>query len=145
MTSKAQQAKDKVTLLKAVKAWSKALERKDLDALTANSHRNIHLFDIHPPYQTKGIKAYRKLWEQSLAHFPDKFKSRHKNIKFIIDGNTAVMHCLHRIEPAKGPAFSWIRATIVYSKINRKWWVTHEHISIPVDMMSGQRVFIANP
>ena len=146
MGSKAQQAKDKATILKATKAWSKALEKRDLDTMLADYHKNIHLFDIHPPYQIVGIKAYRKLWEQSLAHFPEKFKSIHKNIKIYVDGNTAYLHCMHRIQaikPSTAPEMSWVCATICFQKINRKWLVTHEHISIPVDMASGKRVFIA--
>ena len=148
MTSKVQQQKDKATILKLTKAWSKALEKRDLDAMTANYHRNIHIFDISPPYQTTGIKAYRKLWEQSFAFFPEKFKSVHKNLKVTVDGNVAVLHGLHRIEavkPSTGPEMSWIRATICFQKIDRQWLVTHEHISIPGDMATGSLAFISKP
>ncbi len=148
MSSKAQQQKDKATILKLTKAWSKALEKRDLDTMLAGYHKNIHLFDITPPYQTVGIKAYRKLWEESFAHFPEKFKSTHRNIKISVDGNTAFLHCLHRLEaiaPSTAQEMSWIRATICFQKIDRKWLVTHEHISIPGDMATGTIAFIKNP
>ena len=32
----------------------------------------------------------------------------------------------------------WIRATLCYRKIDGKWMVTHEHVSVPFDPESGQ-------
>lgn len=146
MTSKTQQQKDKATILKATKAWSKALEKRDLDVMLAGYHKDIHLYDITPPYQTKGIKAYRKIWEESFKHFPAKFKSIHKNLKITVDGNVAYLTCLHKIQAiGDGPQMSWIRATICFRKINRQWLVTHEHISIPGDIMNNKLVFIQEP
>ena len=39
----------------------------------------------------------------------------------------------------------WVRAIDCYRKINGHWLVTHEHISVPVDLDSGKAVLNLKP
>ena len=32
----------------------------------------------------------------------------------------------------------WIRVTVGYRKAGSKWLVTHEHVSMPIDMKTGK-------
>jgi ketosteroid isomerase-like protein len=39
----------------------------------------------------------------------------------------------------------WLRWTACYRKANGKWLITHEHVSVPVDMESGKALLDLKP
>lgn len=128
-------------------AWSKALEAKDLDTLISYYSPDIVLFDVKPPYVIKGIAAYRKVWEECLPYFPQKFTSEHRDVNIMIDGDMITIHCLHRIKPIdeEHPAGgTWLRVTACSRKIKGKWLIVHEHVSIPFDPMTGKVAYITD-
>ena len=138
-------SEDEAEIRALVGAWSKALEAKDLDGLTAGYASDVLLFDATPPFQTSGIEAYRAVWEACLPFFPAEFKSKHRDLKIAVSGDLAFAHGLHHIEPVgeDHPAGqTWLRVTVCYRKIDGRWRVVHEHVSIPFDPMSGKAVLI---
>jgi ketosteroid isomerase-like protein len=54
--------------------WSKALEAKDVDGLTADYAPDAVLYDAIPPYKAVGVENIRKAWESCLPYLPA-FKS----------------------------------------------------------------------
>ena len=103
---------DEAEIRRMIKEWSQALEARDLDRLTANYAPDVRLFDAIPPYETRGIAAYRKLWEACLPCFPASFESRHRDLEVSVGGDVAFVHGLHRIRPREGdhPAGqTWLR------------------------------------
>jgi len=90
-----------------VDAWSKALEAKDIDALTAGYAPDAVLFDIKPPYRVRGVGAIRRVWEEYLPCLPAKFTSERRDFVVTAGGDAAFVHCLHHIRPigegSRGP------------------------------------------
>jgi ketosteroid isomerase-like protein len=37
-------------------------------------------------------------------------------------------------------AGSWLRATSCCRRASGRWWIFHEHVSLPVDMKSGRAI-----
>lgn len=142
-------SKDEAALRDLIAKWSKALEAKDIDGLTANYSPDVVLFDLKPPYKVIGIDDYRELWRSCLPCFPASFKSEHRDLSLTVGQDVAYWHGLHHITPTDGkphPAgSSWLRATVCYRKIAGKWVVTHEHVSLPYNPMTGMVVQIADP
>jgi ketosteroid isomerase-like protein len=65
-----------------------------------------------------------------------------------VDGDTAFAHCLHHFvpTPADHPCGqTWMRVTVGYRRIDGKWKVIHEHVSIPFNPMDNQAWFIRDP
>lgn len=141
----ASSSEDEAEIRALVGAWSKALEAKDLDGLTAGYASDVLVFAVQPPYQASGVEAYRAVWKACLPFFPAEFKSEHRDLKITVSGDLAFAHCLHHIEPVgEGhPAGqTWVRVTVCYRRIDGRWRVVHEHVSIPFDPVSGRSVFI---
>ena len=141
-------SRDEEEIRALISAWSRALEAKDLDGLTANYAPDALLFDVKPPYKTEGPAAIRRLWEACLPHFPASFKSEHRDLKLSVSGDLAFVHGLHHIRPddPNHPAGqSWIRVTACYRKVEGRWLVVHEHVSIPFDCTTGQVAPITAP
>ena len=140
---------DEAQIRELIAKWRRALEAKDLDGLTADYAPDAVLFDVKPPHRLQGPAAIRRVWEQCLPHFPAKFKSEHHDLKFAVGGDVAFVYGLHHIKPIDPPQHpagqSWIRVTACYKKVDGRWLVAHEHVSMPFDCTTGQIAPITNP
>ncbi len=149
MTATRAASQDEAEIRALISRWSRALEAKDLDGLTADYAPDAMLFDVKPPYKTEGPAAIRRLWEACLPYFPESFESEHRELKISVGGDVAYCHGLHHIRPIDDPAHpaghSWIRVTACYRKVQGSWRVVHEHVSMPVDCATGQVAPIADP
>ena len=128
--------------------WSRALEAKDAAGLVKDYAPDAVLYDAIPPYKTVGADNIRKVWEACLPFFPEQFKSEHSDIQIHVAGDTAFAHGLHHFipTPADHPCgHTWMRVTVGYRKIDSKWKVFHEHVSIPFNPMNSQAWFVTDP
>lgn len=128
--------------------WARCLEAKDVAAMMTHYAEDALLFDCCPPYKTQSRAAIAEVWEKSLPYFPEKFRSEHRDLQVHVEGNCAFVHGLHRFvpEPADHPCGqSWMRVTLGYRKSCGQWKVTHEHISMPYNPMTGQMWNIKDP
>jgi len=56
-------AANKVQIRRLVNDWAKAVRAKDIDGALSHHARDMVMFDVPFPLQSRGIKAYRKTWE----------------------------------------------------------------------------------
>lgn len=141
-------AADEKEIRRLIAAWTKALEARDAAGLTADYAPDAVLYDAIPPYKTVGAENIRKLWESCLPYFPESFKSVHQDLNVHVAGDVAIVHGLHHFvpTPADHPSGqTWMRLTVGYRRINGKWKVIHEHVSIPFNPMNNQAWFITDP
>jgi uncharacterized protein (TIGR02246 family) len=137
-----------IEIRQLISAWNAALEAKNVDALTANYLPDSVLYDAIPPYKVVGKEAIREAWANCLPYFPEKFKSEHRDLTIHISGDMALVHGLHHFVPtlAEDPiGQTWMRVTVCYRRIDGKWKVVHEHISVPFNPMNNQAWNITNP
>lgn len=139
---------DEAAIRRIIANWSAALESKDPDGLVADYADDAVLFDAIPPYITVGKDAIRQVWSNCLPYFPERFTSEHRDIVIHVQGDTAIMHCLHHFipEPADDPSGqTWMRVTVGYRRIRGQWKSVHDHISIPFNPMNNQAWMIRDP
>jgi uncharacterized protein (TIGR02246 family) len=125
---------DETAVRNVVESWTAAVRRQDLEGILQNHAPDIVMFDVPPPFQSRGIEAYRKTWDAffSWSSDPVPFDITEMNITagqdvaFVV----ATMHCA---EPgANGEQKSLdFRLTVGLRKIDGRWQITHEHHSIP--------------
>jgi uncharacterized protein (TIGR02246 family) len=128
-----------------IAAWSRAVEAKDPDAITAAYTGETVLFDAIPPYRTVGAAAIRALWAECLPYFPERFRSEHADLSVDVDGDLALVTAMYRFvpEPAGHPCGdSWMRVTAALRRIDGHWRIVHEHVSRPFDPISSRAVAI---
>jgi uncharacterized protein (TIGR02246 family) len=132
---------------RSIDTWSKALEAKDVDSLTADYAPDALLFDAIPAYKVVGADNIRQVWENCLPHLPA-CKSEHRDLVIHVDGDLAFVHGLHRFvpTPADHPCGkTWMRLTVCYRRLAGEWKVVHEHVSIPFNPLDNQAWPITDP
>jgi uncharacterized protein (TIGR02246 family) len=124
--------------------FAAAFRAKDVSAIMKNyaSGSELFVFDVTPPRQYVGFDAYKKDFEDFFAAFPgpiDKFEVQ--DLSIVTDGKLAFSHSIQPvIMTAKdGSKVNLVvRVTDGYRKINGKWLIAHEHVSVPVDLNTGK-------
>ena len=130
-------AKSDETRIKALlEAWADAVRRHDLPAILAHHDPDMLMFDLPPPLQCKGIKAYEQTWDLFFRyHKPGKaFDIEEMTVTAGEDVAfaAAIMRCGpdSSSNPADKDGFLF-RLTVGLHKIGGAWRITHEHHSEP--------------
>lgn len=125
----------------------RAICNKDINHIMSHYATEIVIFDVKPPFQTKGEAAVRQLWEEALPCFPDVFEMETRDLIIAANDSLATAHWLFRFksEPEHPEMQMWMRATAVCQKKEGNWQILHEHISVPFDPSNAQAVFTLNP
>jgi uncharacterized protein (TIGR02246 family) len=138
--------RDEAEIKQLLDDWRAALCARDLDRLMRHYAADVTFYDAVPPHQHRGAAAYRRTWEAMLPYLPPRLGSELRDITIDMSGDLAVLHGLHRLinEDTKAAATcGWVRITVCYRRQQGEWKVTHEHVSVPFDPMSGKAAFIS--
>ena len=101
------------------------------------NNESLFVFDVSPPRQYVGAKAYRKDWENLLATMKDPIKFTISDLDVTVAGPVAYGHSIQRLAgtDTKGnPVDLTVRVSDVYRKIGGYWVIVQEHVSVPVDL-----------
>lgn len=128
----------------------KAAEAKDANAILVNfaDGDSLVVFDVIPPRECRGRDAYLKNWQGALAGCADKPKMEIDDLVIETAGTLAYSHSIQRFActDAKGNKSAvTLRATDVYRKKDGKWWIVHEHYSVPVDLDTAKADLNSKP
>jgi ketosteroid isomerase-like protein len=124
---------DEEELRALIDRWSKAVRDQNLAGIRADHDAELLMFDVPPPFLSRGLDAYMATWEMF-------FKWQAKPVCFdfrdisITTGTdvafaTAIGTCC---DLSSGePVNLEFRLTMGFRKIDGKWRIVHEHHSIP--------------
>lgn len=143
MNTATSKSNDEAQIRKLADEWANALRARDINRMMANYSPDILVFGVTPPIQYDGEKEYRQKWEEMFNAVEGPIKYEARDVKITTAEDLAFMHCLARIGAKmkgsdKEDEGSWMRVTVCYRKIDNKWIVTHEHVSVPFDPKSGK-------
>ncbi|HEY1779670.1 MAG TPA: nuclear transport factor 2 family protein [Roseiarcus sp.] len=117
-----------------IEAWAGAVRRGDIDAILQHHAPDFVMFDVPPPFEIRGLDAYRKSWDLffSWSSNPIPFEIHTLDITAGADVAFAVatMGCAEP-GPDGEPKVLDFRLTVGFRKINGAWTITHEHHSVP--------------
>jgi ketosteroid isomerase-like protein len=125
-----------------------AIRAKDLDRLMSVYSADVVYYDVVPPLRYVGSAALRGRFTQWLDGYDGGIAFDVRDFEISASGNIAVAHWLSR---AGGTlkngreVGAWVRATSCCERADHGWLVTHEHVSLPVDMQSGRAVADLTP
>ncbi|MDP9267084.1 MAG: nuclear transport factor 2 family protein [Acidobacteriota bacterium] len=153
-----QATKDEAQIRQLFVEWQRAFEAGDLDGVMRlyapeeaivrdPANNDLVAFDVVPPIQYVGRAAYRQSYANFFARFehPPKISSL-DNMRIVVGKDMAVAHGSERITGvAKGgaPMDVTLRWTEVFRKFDGRWFVVHEHVSVPVDFERNAPIFDA--
>jgi ketosteroid isomerase-like protein len=146
----AQPARDEAKIRALEGQFAAAFNAKDVDAIMKVyvPDESLVVFDVVPPRQYVGAKAYRKDWQDFFASVKGPLKFEISDLSVTAAGPLGYGHSIQRISgtDAKGqPIDLTVRVTDVYRKIKGNWLIVHEHVSVPVDLDTGKPDLSSKP
>lgn len=143
-------AKDEQAIRAEFDQFSVDVKSKDLDGIMSiyAADGSLVAFDAFPPRQYVGAAAYRKAYEGFFTAFPGPVTSKVSDLEVETDGDLAYAHGIDRwvATGADGkPVEVVFRFTEVLRKIDGNWLIVHEHLSLPVDPVTGMGDFLSKP
>jgi ketosteroid isomerase-like protein len=122
---------------------SEAISTGDLDRLMSFYSPDIVYFDIVPPLQYVGSVALRERFSHWFDGFKGSIGQEVHDLTIVTSGDVAVASMLIRASGTRKNGHEvgfWVRATSSFQRSDNRWLITHEHVSLPVDLASGSAV-----
>jgi len=139
---------DETEIKQQIDNFVKAFREKDVDLMMSLFAPDMISFDIIPPLQYAGSDAYRKVWQETFALFQDPLEIEIRDLHLRSDKEVAFSYCFLRLNATiiDGHKINyWERLTCCFQKINNKWLIVHEHVSLPADLKTGKAVMNLTP
>jgi len=139
------QTKDEQEIRALEDRFAAAFNAKDLDTIMKVyvPGNDLFVFDVGVPRQHVGWDDYKKDWQDFLATFSGPMTFTISDLSVDSDGKIAYGHSIQHLS-GKATDGSMIditvRVTDVYRKIDGKWLIVQEHVSVPIDFSSGKPV-----
>lgn len=126
--------KNEIEIRTLIESWAKAVRERDIKGILAHHAKEIVMFDVPPPLQSKGIEAYKKTWDTFFTWTKDSGVFDILEMKITVDHKVAFcfasMRCAGYNEAGVKEELRF-RLTIGLEKIAGQWMVMHEHHSVP--------------
>jgi ketosteroid isomerase-like protein len=122
---------------------SEAMRTKDIDRLMSLYASDIVYFDLVPPLRYAGSVALRDRFLDWFGRWTSPIGQEVRDLNISASGDVAAAFMLIRTSGtlASGQEVGyWVRVTNGCRRSDRGWSITHEHVSLPVDMKSRSAV-----
>jgi ketosteroid isomerase-like protein len=124
------------------------IRTKDLKVLEQLYATDVVSFDVEPPLQHVGVEAKLNNWVKVFAFFRD-VTYEVRDLAVTVGEDVAFGHGFGRLSGTlmDGTATSgmWVRGTFCFRKIDGNWLITHDQVSVPLDIQSGRGVTDLEP
>jgi uncharacterized protein (TIGR02246 family) len=126
-------ANDEIEIRDLIARWSQAVRGENLAEIRADHDHDMLMFDVPPPFSSRGLDAYMATWETFFAcqakpvefDFRDVEITAGKDVAFA----TATGQCADLSSGEK--VHLDFRLTMGFRKLDGRWRIMHEHHSIP--------------
>ena len=148
MTIQKDQANEEAKIRHQMDCFVEAFRTKNVNLMMSLYAPEMVSFDIVPPLQDKGNDSYRKVWETTFALFLDPIEIETRDVSVATAGDVAFSHELLRIHATRVNGQQtdyWERMTLCFRKIDGRWLIKHEHVSVPADLESSKAVLDIEP
>lgn len=139
---------DETQIRQLLDDWTRAVQAKDIDRLMSFYASDIVAFDMIPPLWFAGKEAYRENWEMGFEMCTEQGEFETRDLSLTVSDEAAFCYRLMRMSGTtkEGEPFdNWTRWTTCFKKINGRWLIVHEHISVPFDMQTGKALMGLKP
>lgn len=144
----ASKSADEAAVHAVLESIARAVRARDVDAMLAQCATELVTFDLVAPIKHDGAEAIRQVWTRTLAAFEGPLEYDYQQLDIQVDGDLAFARCLNRFGGTKSDGTevtNWLRSTFGLRRIDGRWKVVHEHVSVPFDMQSGKALLELHP
>jgi uncharacterized protein (TIGR02246 family) len=116
-----------------ISQWAKAVRDENLDGIRAAHDPDMLMFDVPPPFLSRGLDAYMATWDTFFAWQAKPVQFELRDVA-ITAGNdvafaTAIGRCCDLTSGIATPLD--FRLTMGFRRQDGKWRIVHEHHSLP--------------
>jgi uncharacterized protein (TIGR02246 family) len=132
-----------------------ACRAKDIDRLMALYSPDVVYFDVVPPLHFTGTDPVRRNFQRWFDEYEGPIGLTTVHQQVAVSGDVAFAHMMHHdTGPLDADSATheqvedrslWLRSTVCLRRAEHGWRITHEHISLPVDLRSMQAVLDLTP
>jgi ketosteroid isomerase-like protein len=122
---------------------SEAFRTKDIEAVMSIYSPDIVYFDLVPPLRYAGSAALRARFLDWFGRWQSAIGQDLRDVIVVASGDVAAAHMLIRtsgtLKDGRQVGY-WVRTSNACQRSKHRWLITHEHVSLPVDMKAGRGV-----
>lgn len=136
-------------------AWRETFERQDVDGMMAFYVPQIYTYDLMAAPEPDGLKhafdgeaIWRQNWVTFFEMFKDDLRVTIEDLTVYQSGDIATVRGLTRLEGTMESGQyvdMWTRETNVLRRVNGKWLIVHDHVSVPMDFATGKALTELKP
>jgi len=128
---------DEAEIQQRIDSLAEAIRNKNLDQVMTHYTPDVVVYDLLPPLDVRGSRAYRKNFERWFASMSGRINYEMMDVRISASDTHAFCHALSHVTGARaggGRSDYWVRVTSGWRKVHGQWLVAHEHISMPTMM-----------
>jgi uncharacterized protein (TIGR02246 family) len=147
MTIEDKRTKNEAAIRELIDGLVTAIRAKNIDGVMSSYATDLVAFDIVPPLQFVGARAYNKPWQDVFERY-QKLDYEVRDLRITAGDDVAFSHSLNRIHGTMTNGQKtdlWLRSTACYCKIDGRWLIVHLQVSVPVDLATGKAVLDLKP
>jgi ketosteroid isomerase-like protein len=121
---------------------AEAIGARDIDRLMRLYSPDIVYFDLVPPLRYTGSAALRSRFLDWFGRWKSAIGQETQDLHILARGDVATAHMLIRTSGMRTNGEEvgyWVRVSNSCQRTDRGWVMTHEHVSLPVDLANGGR------
>lgn len=144
----AQSADDTAQIKTLYQQFGTAFRHKDVNAMMAlYVHDNtLFVFDVTTPREHVGWESYRDDWKGTFASIKGSPTFSVSELAITISGDVAYTHSIQSFTGNMGKLHAAaVRVTDVLRKIDGKWLIVQEHVSVPINFDTLRPDYMSRP
>jgi ketosteroid isomerase-like protein len=130
--------------------FAREFRRKDVDGIMSHyvHDTTLFVFDVTPPREHIGWDDYRKDWKAFFRLFRGAPAFDIRELQIVTSGDVAYTRSIQHVRGTlmnKHKADFVVRVTDVLRRANGKWFIVQEHVSVPVNILTGNADLQSRP
>jgi len=114
--------------------WAAAVRAKNMSEILASHSPAFLMFDVPPPFESRGLAAYEDTWRLFYSSQPEPVAFDIKWLEVVAGDDVAFafahMQCVEPTERVQRTPLDF-RLTVGLRKVEGRWIIMHEHHSVP--------------
>jgi ketosteroid isomerase-like protein len=142
------QSNDNAAISALYQQFANAFRQKDLNTIMLPYiHSNtLFVFDVSTPREHVGWDNYRADWKGFFDSIKGKPTFSISELSVTISGDVAYTHSIQSFTGNMGNLHAMaVRVTDVLRKVNGKWLIVQEHVSVPINFTTLKPDFMSRP
>jgi uncharacterized protein (TIGR02246 family) len=141
-------AAEQAAIRKLVDAFVASIREKDVAGVMAAFAPDVVSFDVGPPLQHGGGQTFAERWRELFDAYDGALGYEVRDLGITASDDVAFSHSLNYVSGTLKngqQSAHWLRWTAGYRKLDGKWLIVHEQVSVPVDARSGTALLDLTP